>query len=229
MWYGRSYKESMRMKHKELLIFGKIACKYQVPLNQIKDLNIRYEKAKNHLDSYGPRLAGRLDSELDLMGIIKDAKIFKKITECMDDYINTSIHYRLVDPGPHHLEIIGCWMNDMKAGEYNPVHTHHNGTGWSSVLFLKIPHFINDTKDPHKFKDGALTFINVDGQSSNHIEPKVGDFYLFRASHMHSVNPFKTVNPDDVRRSMSFNFIIKPKEKKNEYSKEDGFYGTRND
>ena len=37
MWYGRSYKESMRMKHKELLIFGKIACKYQVPLNQIKD------------------------------------------------------------------------------------------------------------------------------------------------------------------------------------------------
>jgi len=181
----------------------------------IKDLNKSYEKAKDYLHSYGPRLAGRLDSELDLMGIIQDTKIFKRITDCMDDYINTTIKYNLLEPGPHHLEIIGCWMNDMKAGEYNPVHTHHNGTGWSSVLFLKIPHFINDTKDPHKFKDGALTFINVDGQSSNHIEPKVGDFYLFRASHMHSVNPFKTVNPGDIRRSMSFNFIIK-EEKKNE-------------
>jgi hypothetical protein len=200
----------------KLIIFGKIICKYKIPLYMIKDLNKRYEKAKDYLHSYGPRLAGRLDSELDLMGIIQDTKIFKRITDCMDDYINTTIKHNLLEPGPHHLEIIGCWMNDMIAGEYNPVHTHHNGKGWSSVLFLKIPEFINDAKDPHKFKDGALTFVNVDGVTSNHVEPRVGDFYLFRANHMHCVNPFKTKKPDEIRRSMSFNFIIKDKEKKNE-------------
>jgi len=201
--------------YNKLIIFGKIICKYKIPLYMIKDLNKRYEKAKDHLHSYGPRLAGRLDSELDLMGIIQDTKIFKRITDCMDDYINTSIKYTLVPQGPHHLEILACWMDDMIAGEYNPVHTHHNGKGWSSVLFLKIPEFINDAKDPHKFQDGGLTFVNVDGVTSNHIEPRVGDFYLFQANHMHCVNPFKTKKPDEIRRSMSFNFIIKDKEKKN--------------
>jgi hypothetical protein len=204
------------MKHSELLVFGKIACRYEIPLDMIDDLNIKYGEAKSHLDSYGPKLAGRLDSELDLMGIIQDTKIFKKITACMDDYINTSIKYTLVPQGPHHLEIIGCWMNDMVQGEYNPIHTHNDQIGFASVLFLKVPEFINDARDPHKFKDGQLTFLNVDGMSSSAVQPKVGDFYLFLASQAHCVNPFKTKKPGDIRRSMSFNFIIKDKEVKNE-------------
>ena len=199
----------MRMKYDQLLIFGKIIGKYKIPLDIIDDLNVRYEKAKSHLSSYSPRLAGRLNSELDLMGIISNAKGFKKITECMDDYMKTGVYYELFPAGYHTLEIIGCWMNDMMAGEYNPIHTHHDGHGWSSVLFLKIPKFINDARDPHKFKDGQLAFVNVDGTSSYYIIPKVGDFYLFNANHMHCVNPFKTEKPDEIRRSMSFNFIIK--------------------
>lgn len=198
-----------RMEYSELLIFGKIICKYEIPLDLIEDLSTKYEKAKSHLNSYGPRLAGRLETELDLMGIIKSAKIYKNFTQCIDNYINTCIKYKLVKEGPHHLEIIGCWMNDMVAGEYNPVHIHHNGQGWSGVLFLKVPKFIDDTRDPHKFMDGQLTFINVDGVTSHPIKPKVGDFYLFRADQMHCVNPFKTKRLDDLRRSMSFNFIIK--------------------
>ena len=95
-------------------------------------------------------------------------------------------------------------------GEYNPPHTHHDGNGFSTVLFLKIPKFINDAKDPHKFKDGLLTFIHGNGAIQD-LTPTVGDFYIFQADHMHCVNPFKTKNPNDIRRSMSFNFIIKEK------------------
>ena len=39
--------------------------------------------------------------------------------------------------------------------------------------------------------------------------PKVGDFYIFSASHQHCVMPFKTKKLKEVRRSMSFNFIVK--------------------
>ncbi|HCY80576.1 MAG TPA: hypothetical protein DHV22_02705 [Xanthomarina gelatinilytica] len=96
----------------------------------------------------------------------------------------------------------------MRENEYNPPHTHHNGTGWSTVLFLKIPEFVNDARDPHKFKDGQLAFTGDNGRITWH-EPKVGDFYIFEAIHTHCVMPFKTKNKNDIRRSMSFNFIKK--------------------
>ena len=74
-------------------------------------------------------------------------------------------------------------------------------------MFLKVPEFINDAKDPHKYKDGFLGFSDVDGQHSTWFEPKVGEFYIFEAKHQHFVMPFKVKNKGDIRRSMSFNFI----------------------
>ena len=124
----------------------------------------------------------------------------------MNDHHKTSENFNVCNPGPHHLDINGCWINDMKEGEYNPPHTHHDGTGWSTVLFLKVPEFIDDTKDPHKFKDGQLCFI-MNQNICHYVTPKVGDFYIFRADHQHCVMPFKTKKPGDIRRSMSFNFI----------------------
>ena len=96
----------------------------------------------------------------------------------------------------------------MVAGEYNPPHTHHDGSGWSTVLFLKVPKFINDTKDPHKFKDGQLCFM-MQGNTCTYVTPRVGDFFIFRADHQHCVMPFKTKHLTEIRRSMSFNFTLK--------------------
>ena len=194
---------------KNIVIEGRFISKFTVPKEYIKDLNIRYEKAKKHLTSYGPRLAGRLDSELNMMTLIERTKAFNFIVKCMNDHLRISEEFGVVIEGPHHLDIIGCWINDMVEGEYNPPHTHHDGNGWSTVLFLKVPEFINDAKDPHKFKDGHLGFI-MEGKKSHYVVPKVGDFYIFRADHQHCVMPFKTKTPNEVRRSMSFNFIEKP-------------------
>ena len=67
----------------------------------------------------------------------------------------------------------------------------------------------------NKFKDGKLCFI--DGPStSDYNTPRVGDIYIFQADHQHCVMPFKTKNPNEIRRSMSFNFqsIDKPPQEK---------------
>tara|TARA_B100000029_G_C17452933_1_gene915628 strand:- start:343 stop:945 length:603 start_codon:yes stop_codon:yes gene_type:complete len=193
---------------KKIYIDERFVAKFTLPKKYINDLNTRYENAKKHLNSYGARLAGRLDSELNMMGLIDKTEGFNYIVKCMNKYMEQSQEFEVYKQGQLHLNINGCWINDMKAGEYNPPHTHHDGTGWSTVLFLKVPEFIDDTKDPHKFKDGQLCFI-MHGNACKYLTPKVGDFYIFRADHQHCVMPFKTKKPNEIRRSMSFNFIEK--------------------
>jgi len=201
-------KETEKRMKAQTLVFGKMVKRYDMPLEAIDDLNNRYEDRKKELKSFGHRLAGRLDSELEFTHLIGKTKIAKHIVDCMNDYIETLEKVDLYN-GKKQLEILSCWINDMKEGEYNPPHTHHDNTGWSSVMFLKVPELINDTKVPHKFKDGQLGFIGVDGISCTSIEPQVGHFYIFEASHQHCVMPFKTKIKGEVRRSMSFNFIEK--------------------
>ena len=96
----------------------------------------------------------------------------------------------------------------MKPGEYNPVHTHNDNIGYASNLYLKVPEFINDVTEPHKFKDGFITFLAPNGTASESFLPEAGEFYIFQADHMHCVNPFKTKDPNDIRRSMPLNFTI---------------------
>ena len=189
-------------------MFGRMVKKYEMPLEAIEDINLRYEEEKEKLDSFGPKLAGRLDSEKGFTHLLGQTKIAKHIVDCMNDYIETAEKVNLYK-GSKELEILSCWINDMKEGEYNPPHTHHDNTGWSSVMFLKVPEFINDAKDPHKFKDGFIGFISSDGVGTVWMEPKVGDFYIFEARHQHCVMPFKTKVKGEIRRSMSFNFIEK--------------------
>lgn len=198
----------MNFKNKTI-VFGQVVKEYQLPLEEIEQLNNFYEEKKEELDSYNERLAGRLDSELDFTKLIVECDVYQSIVDCMSDYMNScKVLYDSTDSRDINLEIISCWINDMKAGEYNPPHVHNESVGWSTVLFLKIPHFINDVKSQHKFRDGQIYFHNKIG-GGKYFVPEVGNFYIFEANHEHSVMPFKTVRDTDVRRSMSFNFIIK--------------------
>ena len=193
----------------EVHAFGRIIKKYTVfTTNEIKDFNKKYEEKKKTLDSYGPKLAGRLNTELNYTNFLMNTKCYNKIAKCMGDYVKHWNRDFNIGFGKMHLEIISCWVNDMVEGEYNPPHTHNEALGFSTVFFLKVPEFVNDAKDPHKFKDGRLGFVGVDGIGTTYFEPRVGDFFIFEARHQHFVLPFKTKNKNDIRRSMSFNFII---------------------
>jgi hypothetical protein len=201
-------------------VFDKIIKQYEIPLEEVNDFNDRYEKNKKTLISWGYNLAGRLDSELAFNDFLQKTTMFSTIVKCMNDYIASLNNFGLMDDPIKRTHILSCWVNDMKQGEYNPPHIHNEGNGWSTVIFLKVPKFIDDTKDPHKFLDGKLGFM---GEGSNQSffggytrwhEPKVGDFYIFDSTHMHAVMPFKTENDEDIRRTMSFNFVLNNEKEK---------------
>ena len=197
-----------RMKRKNY-IFGKLVNCYNLPLEKIDELNNKYEETKEKLNSFGSKLAGRLDSELEFTNILQSTSIYDDIVECMTDYVKNMGEFNIWSSEQKaNLNIISCWINDMQEGEYNPPHTHHDNTGWSSVMFLKVPEFVNDAKDPHKFRDGELGFTDVTGANMTWMQPKVGQFFIFQANHQHCVMPFKVKNKGDVRRSMSFNFVL---------------------
>ena len=191
------------------IVDGTIIKKYEVPIDMIDELNQEYEKNKNSLHSNSEKLAGRLEIELSILSIIQKLKIFKKINFFINDYMMTLNNFGLLAKPQIKTNITSCWINDMKEGEYNPVHTHNGPTndGWSCVLFLKVPEFVNDVKHKHKFHDGQLCFLGYD-KRMYWITPEVGDFYLFQADQRHTVYPFKTKIKGEVRRSMSFNLII---------------------
>lgn len=198
------FTESMTNK---TYVDGKILKRYKVPLDEIEELNTIYEREKSRLLSKGPKLAGRIDSELDVTTFLTSTKIYTTLIKHLNEFIMASNHYDLFDKPLVDLNIISCWINDMKEGEYNPPHTHHDNTGWSTVLFLKVPEIINDVKHKHKFRDGQLGFVWDSGSGVKYFNPVVGDFYVFKANHQHAVMPFKTKIKGDIRRSMSFNFI----------------------
>ena len=75
--------------------FGRIVKRYDLSLKDINDFNTRYESHKEKLNSYGPRLAGRLDSELEFTHLLGETSISKYIVDCMNDYMETLIQNNL--------------------------------------------------------------------------------------------------------------------------------------
>ncbi len=66
-------------------MFGRIVKRYDMPLDAIDDLNNKYEEHREQLGSFGSRLAGRLDSELEFTHLIGKTKIAQNIVDCMND------------------------------------------------------------------------------------------------------------------------------------------------
>ena len=196
-------KESMS----KTFVTGKIIKRYEIPLEQIKELNDAFDERKKNLEDKGPKLAGRIDTELSSINFVPELPIMETIKRNMNDYIVSLNNFDLIDNPIYDLKILSMWINDMQPHEYNPPHVHHDRTGWATVMFLKVPNFINDLKHKHKFRDGSLGFC-LPNDDVKFFEPEVGHFYIFEASHMHFVFPYKTNDKDPTRRSMSFNFII---------------------
>ena len=111
----------------------------------------------------------------------------------------------------HQTSILMTWVNFMRAGEFNPPHTHP-GCDLSSVLFIKIPEAL---KEEHKkftgtgSGPGALSFTYGEFQphaiSTRYFFPEEGDFFIFPATLTHFVTPFMS---EGERISMSANFKL---------------------
>jgi hypothetical protein len=98
------------------------------------------------------------------------------------------------------MTINSIWVNEMKAGEYNPIHIHQGKlfTGLSSVMIMKLPSDYGvEYSAPGKPMNGRL---QISGASANgqfaktDYSPnvKIGDFYVFPYDMRHCVYPFNS-------------------------------------
>ena len=95
------------------------------------------------------------------------------------------------------MNINYIWFNEMKSGEYNPIHIHQGKifTGLSSVMIMKLPSDYGvEYSAPGKPMNGRL---QISGSSAGQFcktdyspNVKLGDFYVFPYDMRHCVYPW---------------------------------------
>ncbi len=178
--------------------FGPILAKTMVD-HKLCDELLRRAK-KTHIDN-SENLAGHIKVENsfekpDIDWFIKNFKPY------FNPYFET--FERMVEPDGNHgykkitgINIMSLWVNFMKAGEFNPPHTH--GADFSFVLYLDIPEDMLDEEKKYKgvgTGPGAIAFYYGEWQklvrTEHHFMPEKGMMFIFPGKLRHSVPPFKS-------------------------------------
>ena len=187
----------------ESFTLGTIICRFKVPLEVIDEINKDYDNAKD-LPAHNQNLAGKIAEEFKVTDILsKNTKSL--FTTCFQQYLQT------IKKPLWHVSLENAWINDMRAGEYNPFHFHTSpmtDLGLSSVLVLKRPETYGkeysreDTPSNGnlEFNGGQQDPLSI---SQLRVDAKVGQLYIFPYTLLHGVYPFN--GTDEIRRTMSFN------------------------
>ena len=199
----------------DFVFLGQSVLKYQVPLEVFVGLNELYETNKKLLPNASKQLAGKIPDEVSLFYAGPTNKkmhthsyvsedILKWFYSIFDHYLkwNKTMEYK--------MDINSIWVNEMKAGDYNPVHIHQGKlfTGLSSVMILKLPKDMGpELARPDQPMNGQLQIIgNAAGQFVNadySPKTKIGDFYVFPYDVRHGVYPM--TNKKARRRTLVCN------------------------
>ena len=183
-------------------------CLYRTQISK-QDVEYVFELCnKNPNNDFRKNLAGHIKDEYTI-----DVQKFKQITEKY--YTGFAKAYKMYfGKDLNKLEPISAWVNYMKKGEYNPIHTHTK-CDYSSVLFIRTPEELKAEGAKmicagQNNKPGSVNFIYgealADCQNHHSFYPEEGDFLIFPYWLKHVVNPFQS---DIERISVAANFIIK--------------------
>ena len=202
---------------------GEIVVKMTMPKAFIDEINNVFDEKEETTVDWTTQLAGKIKKEKLVNNLLSDS-LKGTFQMCFQEYMKLS--GQLVLQQTHQPVLDNAWINDMFAGEYNPAHFHSSKNslvGLSSVLFLKTPDtYGEEIINPKTPSNGHLEFIG--GQqhslaiSQLRLSPKVGDFFIFPYTLVHTVYPFS--GTDQVRRTLSYNcdivpkVMVKPKENK---------------
>ena len=199
----------------DFVFLGQSVLKYQVPLEVFVGLNELYETQKKHLPNANKQLAGKIPDEVSLFYAGPTNKRMHDHSYVSEDqmkwFYSIFDHYlKWNHIAEHTMEINGIWVNEMKAGDYNPLHIHQGRryTGLSSVMLLKLPKDMGpEIARPDQPMNGQLQILgNVTGQfvtADYSPQMKIGDFYVFPYDVRHLVYPF--TNKKEKRRTLSCN------------------------
>ena len=175
--------------------FGPYVMKTKVPEDMRKKL---LKDGKKDLASYHKKLAGHLNTQLrynddTTKWFYRESHfIWQAYREGWSNF--TGLTNEGVELSAHDL-----WVNFMKPGDFNPVHTH--GGDYSFVIFLDVPEKL--VKEQNEFEGtsappGSLMFEftqqakpkwAITGQS---VKPRTGEMLIFPALLQHWVVPFKS-------------------------------------
>ena len=197
---------------------GQTICKYEVPLDIFNVLNGIYETNFVNLPDAHKQLAGKIGKENSLFyGGVDNNRMHKH--NMLPPYVLTwfeSIFKHYLDFNKiykYELSLNSIWINEMKAGEYNPIHIHQGTifTGLSSVMILKLP---NDMGPEFAREDipmnGRLQILgNISGQfvkTDYGPDTQERDFYVFPYDMRHVVYPH--TNPNAIRRTLAANMDV---------------------
>ena len=186
------------------IMLGNMILKFTLPMEIIDNINIAYDKAVDELPLHNESLAGKIVEE-------------KLVDSIMTDYMKGAFlscftqYTKQIQKPWWELRLQGAWINEMKAGEYNPFHTHASpktDLGLSSVLMLKRPDtYGKEITNQEQPSNGwiELTGGNQDplGVSQFRTNDQVGEFYVFPYTMLHGVYPF--TGTDEARRTLSYN------------------------
>ena len=201
--------------HFESIVLGQSVIEYQVPLEVFVGLNELYETQKKHLPNATKQLAGKIPDEVSLFYAGPTNKRMHSHSYVSEDilkwFYSTFDHYlKWNKTQGYKMEINSIWVNEMKAGDYNPVHTHQGKgfTGLSSVMILKLPKDMGpEIARPDQPMNGQLQILgSASGQfvtSDYSPKMKIGDFYIFPYDMRHVVYPF--TNKKAKRRTLVCN------------------------
>ena len=179
----------------------------------IKKLKVEGKKAK---ESYNHKLAGHLKNQF-LYSKETQNWFYKEISPIINAYRDGHCNFHGIKNLQLELSFDDLWVNYMKAGDFNPIHTH--GGDYSFVLFLDVPEkLVQEQKDYEgpSAQPGTLMFEYTQqarprwATTGTMIKPQTGDFYMFPALLQHWVVPFKS---KVTRISVSGNMRIVNKDK----------------
>ena len=174
-----------------------------------KELSKRGKKTK--ID-WSKNLAGHIEKELryeeeDMLWFLK------KSNQVFSTYIDLYLKYSSLDidtvSPKRSYKLENLWINFMKKGEFNPIHTH--GGHISFVIYTSVPEEI--LNENRKFNGngagpGSINFVHGETsefRSEHSFVPKTGNMFLFPAKLRHYVPPFSS---NVVRESVSGNIYL---------------------
>lgn len=195
-------------------ILGTTMVRFELDPKLVDEINELYEKHKKDCKPWNDGLAGKIADEKRVEHILTDhhKSIF---LSCFKKYLEMILKPNWI------CSLENAWINDMYAGEYNPLHFHSSpmtDLGLSSVFMLKRPSTygkeFSREGDP---TNGWLQFTGGDqsplSSSQFSTDAMPGHFFVFPYSLLHGVYPFNGTK--EVRRTMSYNCnLFKPNQVK---------------
>ena len=197
---------------------GQTILKYQVPLDIFNTINSIYETNFVNLPDAHRQLVGKIGKENSLFfGGASNNKMHPH--NLLPPYVlnwfeSKFRHYLKFNKiYQYELHMNSIWINEMAAGEYNPIHIHQGSlyTGLSSVMILKLPKDMGlEYARPDTPTNGKLQIVGAaNGQFvKSDYSPKAEerDFYIFPYDMRHCVYPH--TNPNAIRRTLAANMDV---------------------